>query len=123
MDGDSGIRNPNSGATQTWPDDESLIPDWIYTDPGIYDRELEKIFLGRHWNYVGLECEVPEPGNYFRSYVGPLPVVVTRDIDGKVHVFENRCAHRGVEFCREYRGSPTALSAPIITGPTISKAT
>ncbi|MFT5485528.1 MAG: phenylpropionate dioxygenase-like ring-hydroxylating dioxygenase large terminal subunit [Paracoccaceae bacterium] len=112
MYGDSGIRNPDGGAPRVWPDDETLIPDWIYTDQDIYDRELEKIFLGRHWNYVGLDCEVPEPGNYFRSYVGPLPVVVTRDMDGEVHVFENRCAHRGVEFCREYRGSADSFICP-----------
>ena len=87
----------------SWPDSDTLIPDWVYTDDTIYQRELENIFLGKHWNYVGLDCEVPERGNYFRSYMGPLPVVVTRDMDGKVNVFENRCAHRGVEFCREYR--------------------
>jgi anthranilate 1,2-dioxygenase large subunit len=102
----------NSGPLPSWPEHESLIPDWIYTDQRIYDRELEKIFLGRHWNYIGLDCEVPEPGNYFRSYLGPLPVVVTRDMDGEVHVFENRCAHRGVEFCREYRGSADSFICP-----------
>ena len=44
--------------------------------------------------------------------MGPLPVVVTRDMDGKVNVFENRCAHRGVEFCREYRGSTESFICP-----------
>tara|TARA_R110002126_G_scaffold44025_2_gene125873 strand:+ start:1944 stop:3212 length:1269 start_codon:yes stop_codon:yes gene_type:complete len=115
MDGNSGFQNPGAkvdGAKHIWPNDDTLIPDWIYTDRSIYDLELEKIFLGRHWNYVGLDCEVPEPGNYFRSYVGPLPVVVTRDMDGEVHVFENRCAHRGVEFCREYRGSADSFICP-----------
>ena len=112
MDGDSIIRDTDGRQPHTWPEDETLIPDWIYTDQDTYDRELEKIFLGRHWNYVGLDCEVPEPGNYFRSYVGPLPVVVTRDMDGEVHVFENRCAHRGVEFCREYRGSADSFICP-----------
>lgn len=102
----------NSDPLPSWPDHETLIPDWIYTDRRIYDRELEKIFLGRHWNYIGLDCEVPEPGNYFRSYLGPLPVVVTRDMDGEVHVFENRCAHRGVEFCRQYRGSADSFICP-----------
>ena len=96
----------------SWPDSDTLIPDWVYTDDTIYQRELENIFLGKHWNYVGLDCEVPERGNYFRSYMGPLPVVVTRDMDGMVNVFENRCAHRGVEFCREYRGSTESFICP-----------
>lgn len=97
---------------RAWPDDDTRIPDWIYKDQDVYERELEKIFLGRHWNYVGMECEVPEPGNYMRSYVGPFPVVVTRDMEGILHVFENRCAHRGVEFCREYRGTANSFICP-----------
>ena len=43
---------------------------------------------------------------------GPYPVVVTRDMDGELHVFENRCAHRGVEFCREYRGKADSFICP-----------
>ena len=102
----------HNGTDRTWPADETRIPDWIYTDQDVYEREIEKIFLGRHWNYVGLDCEVPEPGSYMRSYVGPFPVVVTRDMDGELHVFENRCAHRGVEFCREYRGKADSFICP-----------
>ena len=102
----------HTSVDREWPADETRIPDWIYTDQDVYEREIEKIFLGRHWNYVGLECEVPEPGNYMRSYVGPYPVVVTRDMDGGLQVFENRCAHRGVEFCREYRGSADSFICP-----------
>jgi anthranilate 1,2-dioxygenase large subunit len=95
-----------------WPNDDTEIPDWIYTDPRIYALEQERIFLGRHWNFVGLECEVPEPGNYIRSFVGAVPVVVTRDKAGALHVFENRCAHRGVEFCRSYRGTTEQFICP-----------
>ena len=95
-----------------WPADDTHIPDWIYTDQRVYDLEQERIFLGRHWNFVGLECEVPEPGDYIRSFVGAIPVVVTKDENGAFHVFENRCAHRGVEFCREYRGNTERFVCP-----------
>ena len=95
-----------------WPDTDSEIPDWIYTDPRIVELEQERIFLGRHWNFVGLECEVPKPGDYIRSYLGSIPVVVARDGDGELHVFENRCSHRGAEFCREYRGNAERFVCP-----------
>lgn len=95
-----------------WPDDPARVPDWIYTDERIYEHELQRIFLGRSWNYVGLDCELPEPGNYIRSFVGAIPVVVARDQAGDVHVFENRCAHRGVEFCRSYRGQTSEFICP-----------
>ena len=85
--------------------DESEIPDEIYTSQEIYDREIEVIFHGRHWNFVGLEAEVPNIGDYKRSYVGPTPVVVSRAKDGSINVFENRCSHRAVEFCRKPLGN------------------
>ncbi|MGE0748822.1 MAG: Rieske 2Fe-2S domain-containing protein [Rhodospirillales bacterium] len=95
-----------------WPADATQIPDWIYTDPQVTALEQERIFLGRSWNFVGLECEVPEPGDYIRSYVGAIPAVVTRDKDGAIHVFENRCSHRGAEFCRSYRGKGEQFICP-----------
>jgi anthranilate 1,2-dioxygenase large subunit len=88
------------------------IPDWVYTNQAIYDREIERIFHGRTWNFVALEAEIPKIGDYKRSYIGPTPVVVARDSDGSVRVFENRCAHRGVEFCREPRGNTKEFVCP-----------
>ena len=101
------------GADLKWPAAGlTEVPDWIYTSPEVYQREVERIFHGPTWNYVALEAEIPKPGDYKRSYVGPTPVVVARDADGSVHVFENRCAHRGVEFCREPRGNVSEFVCP-----------
>ena len=62
-----------------WPDDDlTVIPDWVYTDQAIYEREVERIFHGPTWNYVALEAEVPNAGDFIRSNVGPTPVVVAR---------------------------------------------
>ncbi|TMJ40640.1 MAG: Rieske 2Fe-2S domain-containing protein [Alphaproteobacteria bacterium] len=89
-----------------WPTEGlTRIPDWVYTDQTIYEREVEKIFHGRTWNYVALECEVPNPGDFIRSNVGPTPVVVVRAADCSINVFENRCSHRAAEFCRELSGN------------------
>ena len=55
---------------------------------------------------------MPKPGDYTRSFVGAIPVVFTRDLDGELHVFENRCAHRGAEFCRNYRGNTERFICP-----------
>ena len=54
------------------------IPDWVYTSPAIYQREIERIFHGPAWNFVALEAEIPAPGDFKRSYVGPTPVVACR---------------------------------------------
>ena len=61
---------------------------------------------------MALDCEVPEPGSFKRSFVGPTPVVVARGKDGAVHVFENRCAHRSAELCRPHSGKVTEFVCP-----------
>lgn len=95
-----------------WPDDPTEIPDWVYTDQRIYDLEQLRIFQGATWNYVALEVELPNPGDYIRSYIGATPIIVARDAAGQVHAFENRCAHRGAEFCKTYRGSTKQFICP-----------
>ncbi|OZI56055.1 aromatic ring-hydroxylating dioxygenase subunit alpha [Bordetella genomosp. 4] len=96
-----------------WPEDAlHYVPDWVYTSQDVYEREQDRIFRGKTWNFVGLEAEVPEPGSYKRSYVGAVPVVVSRAEDGSLHVFENRCAHRGAEFCRHGQGKTAEFVCP-----------
>ena len=114
MDGDCRFTPPapDMPADLVWPADPLAVPDWVYTDRRVHDLEQSRIFQGRVWNYVGLECEIPQPGCWVRSHVGATPVVMARDEHGTVHVFENRCAHRGAEFCRGWRGRDARLSCP-----------
>jgi phenylpropionate dioxygenase-like ring-hydroxylating dioxygenase large terminal subunit len=95
-----------------WPGDLTEIPDWVYTDESIYRREIERIFHGATWNYVALEAEVPNAGDFIRSNVGPTPVVVARAKDGSISVVENRCVHRAAEFCRELSGTVNEFICP-----------
>jgi phenylpropionate dioxygenase-like ring-hydroxylating dioxygenase large terminal subunit len=110
---DESGRNADLARHYVWPDDDlSVIPDWVYTDQAVYEREVERIFHGPTWNYVALEAEVPNAGDFIRSNVGPTPVVVARAKDGSINVFENRCRHRAAEFCRELRGSANEFVCP-----------
>lgn len=96
-----------------WPDaGSSRIPARIYTDPEIYRLELERIFYGRHWSYVGLEAEVPEPGNFKRTSIGERSVIMIRNRQGEINVLENRCAHRAMRFCQEKFGKVKTLVCP-----------
>src|ERR1700704_5601947 len=79
-----------------WPAEGlTRVPYWVYSDRELYEQEQARIFRGATWNFLGLEAELPRPNTYRRSSLGAMPVVVTRDDDGKLHAFENRCAHRG----------------------------
>ncbi|WP_020653872.1 aromatic ring-hydroxylating dioxygenase subunit alpha [Massilia niastensis] len=90
----------------------SRIPFWAYTDEALYKRELERLFYQGHWCYVGLEAEIPNPGDYKRSVIGERSVILTRAADGSVNVVENVCAHRGMQFCRERHGNKKEFVCP-----------
>src|SRR3546814_16222018 len=83
-----------------WPKEgHTRIPNWVYTEPGVFRKEMDVFFGGKTWNYVGLDCEVPEPGCYKRNWIGDRPVIMVRTQTGEVTVLENRCAHRRAQIC------------------------
>ena len=89
-----------------WPrNDYSRVPFALYHDPAIYERERERIFGGRAWCYLGLDAEIPNPGDFKTSFAGDIPVLLSRDLDGRAHAFVNRCTHRGALVRREARGN------------------
>ena len=85
--------------------DYSRVPFGIYHDAEIYEQEMERIFRGPTWLFLGLECEIPNPGDYRTSWLGDTPVIYNRGQDGAVHCFVNRCAHRGAIVRRENYGN------------------
>lgn len=93
----------SSGLSQAsrsdWSQDLTRVPFWVYGDPALLTREQEQIFQGPAWNYLCLECEIPNPGDWRTTFIGTMPAVVVRDEDGSIAAFENRCAHRGALIC------------------------
>ncbi len=86
-------------------DGTSRVPFALYTDEDLHKKELERFFYKNHWSYVGLEAEIPHPGDFKRTVVGERSVIMTRSEDGQIHVVENVGAHRGMQFCRECHGN------------------
>ena len=88
-----------------WPaEGVARVPYWVYSDRDLYEEEQERIFRGATWNFLCLEAELPEAQLLSPLGLGAMPVVVTRDDDGQLNAFENRCAHRGSLLCIEERG-------------------
>jgi len=88
------------------------VPYWVYTDPDVYAEEQKRIFEGRAWNFVGLEAEIANAGDFKRSNVGATSVIVVRDREDQIHVLRNQCAHRGLQVCRQDYGSARAFQCP-----------
>ena len=83
----------------------------IYTDPDIYQTELEQIYEG-NWIYVAHDSQLPNANDYFTTMVGRQPVVISRDGDGKLHGFINACTHRGAKICRKKKGNAKNWACP-----------
>jgi phenylpropionate dioxygenase-like ring-hydroxylating dioxygenase large terminal subunit len=102
---------PFPAARQPWPADElTRVPFWIYSDPAMYAAEQRRIYEGPVWNFLCLECELPNSGDFVATFAGEMPVVVTRSVDGEIYAFENRCAHRGALICLENSGNTSNFS-------------
>jgi salicylate 5-hydroxylase large subunit len=95
-----------------YQDGTSRIPFRVYTDAELHQRELENFFYKNHWCYVGLEAEIQNVGDFKRTTIGERSVVISRAEDNSIHVFENVCAHRGMQFCRERHGNRKDFVCP-----------
>jgi len=87
------------------PGDYTRVPYDVFQRGDVLAAEQRAVFEGPVWNYLGLEVEVPAAGDFKTTHVGRMPVVLTRDTDGEVYAFENRCAHRGALICLEDFGN------------------
>ncbi len=87
-----------------WPEHLTEVPYWVFQDEDVYRAEQRNIFHGPMWNYLCLEAELAEPGDFCATFIGEQPVLVTRDHDGEIYAFENRCAHRGSLIAMEPYG-------------------
>lgn len=93
-------------AVPAWPAGElTRVPYWVYQRGDVLDAEQRRVFEGPVWNFLGLEAEVARPGDFKSSFVGRMPVVLSRADDGELYAFENRCAHRGALIVLEDRGN------------------
>ncbi|MGH8393928.1 MAG: Rieske 2Fe-2S domain-containing protein, partial [Pseudomonas sp.] len=83
----------------------------IFTDPDLFALEMKHIFEGG-WVYLAHESQVPEINDYFTTWIGRQPVVITRDKHGTLHGLVNACAHRGAMLCRRKQGNKGSFTCP-----------
>jgi Rieske 2Fe-2S family protein len=83
----------------------------FYTDPEIFKTDLDLIF-GRHWIFVGLEPDVPEPGDVMTVRIGSASILIVRDDDNQIHALHNVCRHRAARLVSEEKTSVGRLVCP-----------
>src|SRR5215213_6481283 len=78
---------------------KGLVDRRIYNDADIYQAELEHIFA-RAWLFMCHESQIPNPGDFFSTFMGEDRVLCVRDNDMGFQVLVNSCRHRGNAVCR-----------------------
>jgi glycine betaine catabolism A len=76
----------------------------FYTSEEIFRLDMEVIF-GRHWLHVGVEPDVPEPGDVMVVNLGKSSVLILRDDDMQIRAFHNVCRHRGARIVLDDKAS------------------
>jgi len=80
--------------TMELTDEVVRVPASAYTDPEQFEQEKRNIFR-RLPLMVAPSCELPEPGDYKAMDICGVPLLLSRQKDGKVAAFLNMCSHRG----------------------------
>ena len=88
--------------------EKGVVDRRIFSDQEIYELELERIFA-RAWNFMAHDSQIPNPGDFFMTFIGEDRVIVVRDNDGNPQVLVNTCRHRGNAICRAEEGHATSF--------------
>lgn len=76
----------------------------FYTSAEVFALDVAEIFA-KHWIFVAVDAEIPEPGDFVTVDVGNYSVILVRDDDDSVSALHNVCRHRGARILNDARGS------------------
>ncbi|KPD10578.1 aromatic ring-hydroxylating dioxygenase subunit alpha [Phaeobacter sp. 11ANDIMAR09] len=71
------------------------LPNEHYIDPAIFAEERRSVLFA-NWAGVGFGKDIPEAGDAKPVEFLGMPLLLVRDRDGSVGVFQNTCRHRGM---------------------------
>ncbi|MBP6547090.1 MAG: aromatic ring-hydroxylating dioxygenase subunit alpha [Phenylobacterium sp.] len=88
----------------------TALPRAAFADPGVFAVEQALVFRAG-WVPVARESALAEAGAYRSVDVAGVPLVVTRDAAGEIHVLSRVCRHRGMPVVEGW-GVAKALTCP-----------
>lgn len=99
----SAVRRPISQANG--------LPNAHYIDPSVFNEEKQALMIDT-WSGLGVAADVPEVGDAIPITFLGMPLLMVRDRNGAVRVFQNICRHRGMILVEEPRKIEGAIRCP-----------
>ncbi|MXZ49923.1 MAG: Rieske 2Fe-2S domain-containing protein [Rhodobacteraceae bacterium] len=73
------------------------LPNNHYIDQATYEEERE-VLLFNNWAGIGLGSDIPNPGDVSPVNFAGMPLLMVRNHEGDIQVFQNTCRHRGMKL-------------------------
>ncbi|MGB0252687.1 MAG: Rieske 2Fe-2S domain-containing protein, partial [Paracoccaceae bacterium] len=71
------------------------LPNAHYIDPTVFAEERDALLFGQ-WAGLAVAADVPEAGDAKPITFMGMPLLLLRDRNDQVRVFQNTCRHRGM---------------------------
>ncbi len=92
-------------------DQANGLPNAHYIDPTVFDEEKHALLFSQ-WAGLAVGADVPEPGDAKPLEFLGMPLLLLRDQDGQLRVYQNICRHRGMILVEEPRRIEGAIRCP-----------
>ena len=87
------------------------LPNEHYIDDKIFQEEKESVLFS-NWSAIGFAKDTPKVGDVNPTTFLGMPLLVVRDNDKKVRVYQNTCRHRGMVLISEKRNIRGTIRCP-----------
>lgn len=87
------------------------LPNAHYVDPSVFEEEKHAVLFSS-WSGLAVTSDVPENGDAKPIEFLGIPLLLIRDREGQVRVFQNICRHRGMILVQEPKKIEGAIRCP-----------
>ena len=87
------------------------LPNAHYIDPTVFTEERDALIFSQ-WAGLAVGADVPEAGDAKPITLMGMPLLLLRDRNDQVRVFQNTCRHRGMILVEEARKIEGAIRCP-----------